>query len=151
MCGGSLRSNDTKKNRYPATRNTVGIQSPFYLIGAKRRSGESAVRGVRLTVALFIRVDLVRLVVEIDEDWFVEGDVFRQGAAVFGGEIEVLAAELADADRLLRLLVGDGGVLPEFALAEERLLADLPDVGCGSIVIASAGGCQSAGSAGFLG
>ena len=49
ICAGSLRSKDTKKNRYPSTGRTVGILSPFYLIDAKQRSGFVAPWLVRLT------------------------------------------------------------------------------------------------------
>src|SRR3990167_3572073 len=49
ICGGSLRSKETKKNRYPSTRRTVGILSPFYLTDAKQRSWFVALGRVRIT------------------------------------------------------------------------------------------------------
>ena len=83
---------------------------------------------VRSRLFWFFRVNLVGRVAEVDEHWLVEGDVLRE-CGVFRSEVEVLAAELADASRFLGLLVGDGRVLPLIVLAEERFLADLPQIG----------------------
>jgi hypothetical protein len=45
------------------------------------------------------------------------------------GQVEVLSAELGDANGVLRLLGRNRGILPDIALLEERFLSDLAD-GC---------------------
>ena len=74
-------------------------------------------------------MDLVRRVAEVDEHWFVKGDVLRE-RRVLRGEVEVLATELADAGRLLGLLVAGGRASQKVGAAgignlEKSLLPEL--------------------------
>src|SRR5207244_2909185 len=74
-----------------------------------------------------LRLDQVRLAVEVQEHGFVEGEVDTPRGVLPVHQCEELRAVLLDPHGLLLLLVARRGILPLTVAAIERLVADLAD------------------------
>src|SRR4051794_8773186 len=129
VCGGGCRGCKAAcERRRRQTRGLASMRRNFSRVcprmGRSWRNWPHS-SGWKLKRRSISRVDLISPRAQVDEDWFVEGQVLRHLAAMRGCQIEILAAELRHVNCVFGLFGRDRGVLPLAVLLEEGFLADL--------------------------